>query len=147
MFQKLRCYHCDVQGSTYMKLGDFSRFYCLRCEGHWDAADVAEQITDRRESDQTCDLDEIQEQTAEWQNVLDFANEGTNKAPAKTVRANRLDEINREIEVFTPAALEFLKTSLELTAKAKGLTGAQMQLAELATLYCERIAERAKLEG
>jgi len=146
MFKNLRCYHCDVQGSTYMKLGDFSRFYCLSCEGHWDAADVAEQITDRRESDQTCDLDEIKEQTAEWQKVLDLANEDTKKAPTKAVRANRLDELNREIEVFTPAALEFLKTSLELTAKAKGLTGAQLQLAELASLYCERIAERTRIE-
>ena len=57
----------------------------------------------------------------------------------------RLEEINREIEVFTPAALEFLQRDLDLAATK--LASVQRQLAELATLYCERIAERAKLEG
>jgi len=57
---------------------------------------------------------------------------------------NRLEEINREIEVFTPAALEFLQRSLDLAATK--LASVQLQLAELASLYCERIAERTRIE-
>ena len=78
MFQKLRCYHCNDQGLLYMKLDDFSRFYCLRCDGHWDADDVADGIVGSRKlgEDETCDLDEITEQTEAWQKVLDFVNVG-----------------------------------------------------------------------
>ena len=63
----------------------------------------------------------------------------------KTTTTTRLEEINREIELLTPAAIQFRDLNLELTAK--NLTGVQQQLADRAALYCELIAERTKLEG
>ena len=63
----------------------------------------------------------------------------------KTTTTTRLEEINREIELLTPAAIQFRDLNLELTAK--GLTGVQQQLADRAALYCELVAKRARIEG
>ena len=63
----------------------------------------------------------------------------------KTTQANRLEELNREIELLTPAAIQFRDLNLELTAK--NLTGVQQQLADRAALYCELVATRTRIEG
>ena len=63
----------------------------------------------------------------------------------KTTKATRLEEINREIEILTPAAIQFRDLNRELTAK--GLTGVQQQLADRAAIYCELVAERTRIEG
>ena len=60
-------------------------------------------------------------------------------------KTNRLEEINREIEILTPAVIRFRDLDLELTAT--GLTGVQQQLADRAAIYCELIAERTRIEG
>jgi len=88
---------------------------------------------------------------------------------SKTTQANRLDEINREIELVTPEVIRFMSLEAELTTKgltgaqlqlavirfmnlkaeltAKGLTGVQQQLADRAAIYCELVAERTRIEG
>jgi len=60
-------------------------------------------------------------------------------------KTTRLEVLNREIEILTPAAIQFRDLNLELTAK--GLTGVQQQLADRADLYCELVAKRARIEG
>ena len=63
----------------------------------------------------------------------------------KTTTTTRLEELNREIELLTPAAIQFMNLKVELTAT--GLTGVQQQLADRAAIYCELIAERTRIEG
>jgi len=63
----------------------------------------------------------------------------------KNTKTTRLEVLNREIEILTPAAIQFRDLNLELTAK--NLTGVQQQLADRAAIYCELVAERARIEG
>ena len=63
----------------------------------------------------------------------------------KTTQANRLEVLNREIELLTPAAIQFMNLKVELTAK--NLTGVQQQVADRAALYCELVATRTRIEG
>jgi len=63
----------------------------------------------------------------------------------KTTQANRLEVLNREIEILTPAAIQFMNLKVELTAT--GLTGVQQQLADRAAIYCELVATRTRIEG
>ena len=64
---------------------------------------------------------------------------------SKTTTTTRLEVLNREIELLTPAAIQFMNLKVELTAT--GLTGVQQQLADRAAIYCELIAERTRIEG